>query len=169
MTKNITIKPETFIDLIKGSKGATFITFKAETAPKLPKSNPLHGRLTKRSEVNAQINFSYENAVNNRLQVEGKDADFKSSGLKWGDKNHCNSVIEKDGNFYLQVRVLKSLESTYFIDGKFVNKSEIKDNLPERKTCADSQGGEKEIIIRSYKISSIKEVTMNGFNYIIQS
>lgn len=169
MTKNITIKPETFIDLIKGSKGATFITFVAETAPKLPKSNPLHGRLTKKSEVNAQINFSYENAVNNRLQTEGKDADFKSSGLKWGDKDHCNSIIENKGEFYLQVRVLKSLESEYYVDGKLVRKEEIKDNLPERKSSADSQGVDKEIVIRSYKVSNIRKVTMNGFNYIIQS
>lgn len=169
MTKNITIKHGTFVDLIKGSKGATFITFIAETTPKLPKSNPYHGRLTKRSEVNAQINFNYENAVNNRLQVEGKDKDFETKGLKWGDKNYCNSIVENKGEFYLQVRVLKSLESEYFVDGKLADKNEIKNHLPERKSYADAQGVEKEIVVRTYKISNIKEVTMNGFNYILTS
>ena len=169
MAKSIVIKPETLVDLIKGTKGATFITFKAETKVKLNKSNPYFDRVTKQSEVNAQLNFNYENAVNNRRANEGKERDFQTKGLKWGGKAHNNSVVENNGKLYLQVRVLKSLESIYQVDGKNISKDEATKIIPERKSYAAGQGVESEVIVRTYGIASIKEVTMNGIKYLIQS
>jgi hypothetical protein len=160
-----------FVNSLLNKKGADFITFSALTEVKVNKSaviggikqtNPFFGRIAKESTVNAQINFNYENAVNNRREKEGSDRDFQTAGLKWGNKNHNNSIVYNNGQWYLQVRVLKGYGTRYFVDGKETPKSEIEAYLPVKKEGSGRQGVEDEIIIRTYKLDNINSITMNG-------
>lgn len=162
------MKQNEFIDLVTKIKRATFITFKSATDVKLPKGNALHGRLKKVSEVNAQINFNYKNAVNNRRKIEGKETDFETSGRTWGTKDGNCSIIENKGIKYLNVRVLKSLDASYLLDGKPVKKEDVAQHLPAKKSSSDKQDLEKEVIVRTYTLSNIKEVTINGNRHLLE-
>jgi len=160
-----------FVDTILRKKGATFITFSAVTEVKMNKSvvlngtkqtNPFYARVAKESTVNAQINFNYENAVNNRREKEGSERDFQTAGLRWGNKNSNNSIVYNNGQWYLQVRVLKVYSTKYFVDNKETPKSEIEQYLPVRKEGSGRQGVENEIIIRTYKLDNITSITIDG-------
>ena len=53
---------------------------------------------------NYQIGYSYENAVNNRLDKIGSDVEFKAESLPWGSwiEGQENKLIENKGSLYLR-------------------------------------------------------------------
>lgn len=81
--------------------GAAFVHLVTETEPSLTggKSCPLKDRLKKISQFNGQINWNYENAVNNRrakeaqpLNTTGEVETFVSEARAWGQRLHAETV-----------------------------------------------------------------------------
>lgn len=168
---------EFFTEMFNFSKGAKFAQLYTLTEVPLPKSNQYHGRVTKQSCINVQLNFNYSNAVNNQLEKEGKSRDFSAGKLPWGTRISGTPLLmhTKKGSTeptaYLVARVLRFLAPTYFLDGLQVLDLPILEAIKEdlgSYSNAEHQGVEKEIVIRTYKLSSIKAITLDGETLVVE-
>lgn len=176
-----------FIHKIQNLKGAHFITIFYETPLRMNKfsnqknpdgskiPNPFLDRIIKKCKVNGQINFNYENAVNNRREKESLNPTFKSKGLNWSNasKGKNNSIILKDNVYYLQFRILKYLENE-LIDkktGKPISKFELLDFLPPGKSDSTNynQGVKDDIKVITIKVDNIKKITINKTSHIFEN
>ena len=106
--------------------------------------------------------------VQRRLIAEGKDpTSFELQPRTWGERIPETPFIHhhKDGvdTFYLEVIFLKGGESQYLLDGKPIDKKDIIGLKPA--TAAEQGGLENKVIIRSFKLSSIEKVRIDGMEY----
>ena len=158
---------------ISGINGASFIGVDTLTTVKLTggKKNDQQGRVQKSNVGSSVMVFqnknsnAYENMVRRRLESEGKSENFEVKPRVWGVRIEGTPIVEHKGEYYLEVIFLKSGDTSYLIDGKPVRKDLI-NGLPVRKDSG--QGGlENQVIIRSFKISSISRITINKETYLI--
>lgn len=160
------------------SKGAKFAQLYTEVDVPLPKSSKYHGRVKKKQEHNVQLNFNYANAVNNQLMMEGLDPTFKPAIPSWGQRipgtpliSHCKKGTDIT-SFYLMTRVLRSSQAGYFLDGRPVLDIPVLDAIRGDMKAVYSnkkhQGIEKEVIIRTFKLDSIRAITMDGETLVVE-
>ena len=158
-------------DMLMNHKGCSPVTIVSMTDPDMNKTgNPFFGLVKKVSRVNGMIGWSYENAVNKQLAREDKTADFVAKPRKWGIRLIGTPLVENKGNFYLEMKVEKSLDHRY---------EDLKGNALDDATMAQvqrfikirpqsqTQGTDKEIILRDYRLSSILSITYKGTCYLI--
>ena len=143
--------------------GCQFVSLDTKTDVKLRggKSNPLQGRVTKISKGNNVMIFKsgvgYLNMVNRRLKKENKP-EFTPGPRVWGARVGDTPIIEHKGKKYLECIFLKAGETTYYLDGKPIPKSQIEEFLP--KASNGDQGGlEDKVVIRSFGFDSIIKIT----------
>lgn len=152
--------------------GAGFAGIDTVTAVTLKggKGNPQQGRITKLHNganvmlfTNKRTN-AYKAMVERRLIAEGKNAsDFQLQPRRWGKRIVDSPFVELEGEHYIEVIFLKAGTSTYEQDRKPINKNDIV-GLPEHKE--GKQGGlENSVVIRTYKLSSIKAIRIDGTEY----
>ena len=93
---------------------------------KLPKKLGINGVVTKKTEGMVQMLYSYENAVNNRIEKQGGERNFVAQGLPFGQWFVPNFLISHKGEMYLRFYTFKGgkLETTYFVDGKPATENE---------------------------------------------
>jgi len=154
---------------VKGAKPATILT---TTEVKMNKTgNPYHGRITKQAVANIFLNYNYEKAVNARLVKEGKEANFVASAPVWGEAIPGTPLVLYKGSLYLTVGYLtnNTPKSEYFCDGEPIAKDTIADYLKQKSSSAAKQGleAEDEVVVRKFKLESIKEIRMGGKIYQI--
>lgn len=159
------------VRVLMGVKSAVPATVLAVTEEKMNKtSNPYYGRVTKRQVSNIFINFDYAKAVNKRLVKEGKEADFVPSARKWGEKLPGTCLVFHKGEYYLEVGYLtnNAPKVEYLLDGVVSDKSVFETYLKSSNSSSAHQGvsDENEVIIRSFKASSILELSVNGKKYV---
>ena len=171
MTKEI-ISSAQLMKILFDVKGARFCTIVTTTEPKMnKKNNPYFGNLLKTSEANVTMNFIYENAVNNQQIREGNEGTFVVKPRTWGEKIPNTCFIMHNDQMYMEVKYNAIPSSSYYSTietNEIINKEFIKPFLPAKKSQAESQGVEKEIIIRDIKISNIREIKINQKHYIIK-
>ena len=94
-----------FMTYLANLKGCQFMNVVAITDPDMYKKspmdktpNPFIGRVKKITITPMQFGYSYENAVNNRLDRQGCEANFEAEALSWGAwvKGMENKVIEEN-------------------------------------------------------------------------
>jgi len=174
------MKTTDLITALSALKGVSFVGITMETEVKLTggKKNPMLGRVTKVSEVQAMVAKTaedvsvYQNAVNKRLIAEGKDGDFVAGHLPWGSwKDGLFGLIIENTpkgtgikGDYIRLAVLKSISKPeFFLDGNPITMVEI-EGLPVKKT-EGNQGGlseENKMFIRSPKVESILSIRAFG-------
>jgi len=100
-----------FIENVKSVKAGTIANVLYESEKKTPAKVGL-GTITKRTEVRVQMRYSYENAVNNHIERNGGERDFKALSLPWGQwVEGCeNLLIEHKGNYYLRMYLFSKSE-----------------------------------------------------------
>lgn len=181
------------LNLLFSVKGAKIVTITTKTTPRLigGKSCPYNG-VEKIAVVNGVINYSYENAVNNQRTREGKEQDFQSQARAWGKqlftdntnsrtqkrlipfviKKWNNDVISQDefasipqNEIYLNIKVERSLDYKYMLNGVEVDKSEVNGYLP--RPTSNTQDLDKEVMPRNYLITNITDITIDGVSYKI--
>ena len=85
---------------------------------------------------------------------------------------HCKKG-ETETNAYLMTRVLKSSPSEYYLDNKIVDDvptlDAIRGDMNKSYSNKKHQGVENEVIIRTFRLSSIKAITMDGKTLIVES
>lgn len=153
------------VSLLPGAQPATLIT---RTDARLKKTGNSFGAVVKESKVNCIVGFNYENAVNRQQVREGAEhGAFEAQERGWGEHQGLK-FIEKDGVWYLQCKIEKSLEAPRYYQvstGRELTAEEVKPFQPAKHSSKDSQGVEKEIILRDYKLSSLLFVTIGGETY----
>ena len=144
------------------SKGAKPVTIVAETTPKLVGGAATLARfpgLRKVSRVNGFIGWNYTNSVNNQRAREGNDETFVAHPRKWGERLQGTPLVSHKGEYYLELKVERSLGHRYFTDTREVSHEEIAPYLSEKRESA-RQETEKAIILRDYKVSNIVGMTI---------
>lgn len=115
-----------FIKDLKEFKGCSFCTIVYQSDVKAPKKLGL-GKVVKVAKLNAQFNYDYETAVNNRLEKEGKPRSFNAQSLPWGSWLYPNKVIENKGLFYVRFYCVKNHrpDVDYLVNDRPATESEI--------------------------------------------
>jgi hypothetical protein len=149
------------------NKGTTPISFESITEPKMNKTNnPYFGNVLKVSFVGGLIGYNYENSVNNQLEREGKEADFISNPRSWGvrDENHPFLVHHKDET-YLSVKVQQTNKKPIYINKttkEVIPTEKLIPFLPKSNKPNTQRDLDKEVIVRDYKVSNLKKLTIGG-------
>lgn len=158
-------------NMLLNHRGATPVTIVSRTEPKMLKTgNPFIGKVFKVSRVNGMIGWHYENAVNNQLAREDKTADFVAQPRKWGIRLNGTPLVENKGNFYLKMKVEKSLGHRYDdAQGNPLNDATLAqvESFLVLSPKPQTQGTDKEIILRDYKLENILSITYKGTCYLV--
>lgn len=154
------------LDFFRRNPGTTIATIETDTDPRLKKTGNPYRNVRKLSRLSVLFGFSYENAVNNQRAREGNEEVFSSGPRLWGqteqrDNGSYTPIIEKDGEYYLQCKVQNTLSVEYRDEnGSIIPVDRLEQFLP--KVSATNQGVEKEVVIRTFKVSSIKSIKAKG-------
>jgi hypothetical protein len=163
--------------ILKNVNGATFISIDTETTVVLAggKGNEMQGRVTKVQTGSNVMVFqnkttnAYENMVNRRLQQLNMNPRFEVGPRAWGHRIPNTPFITHNGELYLEVIFLKAGEVSYKLDGEPIKEADII-GLKERSEPGH-QGGlgatEKAVIIRTFKVSNVKTITVDGERHIL--
>ena len=165
-----------FINAIKNWDSHLFASIVYEVDPKLLKKsrttkvpNPFVGIRKLAKLVIGVGNFSYSTGVNNRLEKEGKDANFVAGDLPWGSwMSGSNSLIEHKGNVYFRAYtnyannpiVSKFLDSL----GNVVPKETLSNYLPAESENTN-QGLENPVRPININIDNIKYFKCGEIEY----
>lgn len=154
--------------------GARPVTIRYFTNPKLLRTdNPFWDKesktwsLFKIGRINGMVNWSYQRSVNRQREREDKETDFESKPRVWGTRIQGTPLIEHKGNYYIEVKVERNLETLYVDEeGNKVEKSEFAEFIPDRKKSS-RQKVDKEIILRDINLENIIEISYNNNKYKI--
>jgi hypothetical protein len=175
----MTSKPITrhqFENMLMATRGAQFVKLRTVTEVRIPGGiKTLNGRVLKCADVVVQIGVNYQNAVNNQLRREGSSLEFVAQPRKWGTRvRHADGrltpFVEHNGAAYLEAKIVNPLVHMYFLerDGKAmpIAAELVEPLLPDTRAGARAtQGTESPVILRDYKLESIRQVTMGGETY----
>lgn len=157
------------IEQLKSTDGASsFVSIRTAVEPRMRKTdNPYWGKLLKYSTINGLINVNYSSSVSNQREREGIEEEFVAEQRKWGVKIPKTPLVEHRGEFYLEIKVHSVSSSEYItLDGEVVDRELVKPFLYIPKQAA-TQKTEKPIILRDFKISSIRSITMHGEEFAV--
>ena len=162
-------------------KGVFGVVLTTKTEPRMRKTNnPYFGRVQKVSRLaNVAIGYNYENVVNNRLEREGKEADFESqkpNGKSWV-KGYENLflVSDKDSEqFYLRTTMRKNTKPTsfYLVDNRIATaqeEAEIKTFI-QSSSKPTNQGLDDgdEVIVRDFKTENVIAITLGDKAWVCE-
>ncbi len=161
---------EQFIRDIKGCKIATL---SYQTDVKLPKKYGIDGVVTKVVSMSVQINYNYENAVNNRLDRQGDTRIFSTQKLPWGQwvKGQENKLIEHKGELYLRYYLMKNTKSdkAYFVNGVSATQEQVatiqmyeRSKYTQSGTQAEVGLTENQVMPKNVKLSGILVLKTDG-------
>jgi len=154
--------------LLAERRGAQAVTIIARTVPEMRKTNnPWYGRTEKVARVNGMVNWRYENAVNNQRAREGNQEPFAAEPRKWGQRIIGCPFVEYRGELYLEVKVERSIEYQYYVDGKPVDAAVIAPYLPKRQESG-RQDVERPVVLRDYKLATIEQIAIGGKLFVIE-
>lgn len=160
--------------LLKAVNGATFITINTSTTPKLKggKKNIFNDGRTRKIMTGANVMVfqnktvnGYDAMVKRRLEKEGKAPEsFNLSPRTWGTRLPNTPIVEHKGSYYLEVIFLNAGEVHYEVDGVVTDAADIVGLDLDREE--GRQGGlNDKVIIRTFRVDSIKSITINKNTY----
>ena len=150
--------------------GATFISLTTETDPRLTggKANP-HKDNVKKVMCGGNVMVfqnknihGYEAMVKRRLTKEGKDPSSFALGKRtWGNRIPDSPFVEHKGEHYLEVIFLHSGEVHFELNGNLISERNVW-GIPAKKVEGRQGGLNDKVIIRTFKVSSIRSLVING-------
>lgn len=153
--------------------GTTFISITTSTVPRLSggKGNSHIGN-TRKVTVDSNVmvfqnktKHGYEGMVKRRLEKEGKNPNsFVLGDRVWGTRIPETPFVEHNGEFYLEVIFLHAGETHYELAGAVVPANLI-NGLPDTPAEGHQGGLNDKVIIRTFKISSLTSMVVNGKEY----
>ena len=102
--------------ILEKVKNAQPVTIKARTQPRLVGVHPWRslGTVFKVAVVNGIISWQYTAAVNRQRTREGKRPNFEALERAWGERLPNSPLVEYNGNFYLELKVERSISYKSF-------------------------------------------------------
>lgn len=169
MNQVVEVKRDELVKVLMSVKGPTPATITATTKVRMNKrNNPYLDKVLKTQNSNVFINFNYKNAINKRLQKEGKEANFEPQPRKWGVHVPGTPLVLHKNQYYLEAGYLTKNQPkvSYTMDGEEIEKAVFENYLPA-KSPSKSQGLDKEVVMRDFKIENIERVKMLGKEYVV--
>jgi hypothetical protein len=171
MQKTSSVTKSQIMGAIAQLNGCAIGAITTVTIPTLTggKSNPMQSRVTKKMVAGNVMFFcnnnsnGYQNMVKKRLAAEGKDPEsFVLGALPWGERVAGTPFIVNKGEMYIQVIFLNSPKNvTYFLDGNEIDKKDVQ-GLKLDKEEGEQGGLDKKVIIRTFKLGSVKGLKMGA-------
>lgn len=155
------------VEILRGIASPVPATVTSLTVEKMNKrGNPYHDRVIKKTISNVFINYKYENAVNNRLEKEGKEADFVAQPRVWGTRVEGTPLVEHKGEFYVSLGYLtkNTPKVDYTMDGAPIEKAVFEQYLPQ-KGESSTQGLDRPVVVRDVKVENVYELKVGGKVY----
>jgi hypothetical protein len=127
--------------------------------------------VVKKSKGNYFIGGSYEDMVNTRMVKEGLQPTFESMECSVGQKvegSTCLQFNEKLNRHYLQYFIFptSNIKSEFIFENNSIEKVMFEDYLV-KKSESSRQPQDNKHTPQSFKIESIKEISLNGNHYIV--
>lgn len=150
-----------------------FTNIVSETIPSMNKTdNPYYEEVKKVSKGNYFIGGTYEDMVNTRMFKEGLQPTFESMECSLGDKvegSKCLQFNEKLDRYYLQYFIFptSNIKSEFKFKGNSIEKHLFESYLV-KKSKTSRQPQDNKHIVQSFKLESIKEITLDGIHYIVE-
>jgi hypothetical protein len=161
----VTITRDNLERMLHGIKGTTFATIVVETEPRVKAA--MKGRIKKWSKVNVCLGFIYQNSVNRQRLREELENNFVPAARRWGVRLEGTPLVHHKGSVYLETKVEKSLDTQYYLDDTPVEYDDVAEYLPKRDSDS-RQGVQKEVILRDYKLESIRKINVKNMEYTIK-
>ena len=160
-------------EVIQDGGRHTIATITAEVEEKLLKTNNPYrdNKVTKLVNYTIALNDSYQNAVNNQREREGKEEIF-TSGSSWHtpvyDSKNGSIVTNKNDNskFYLKFICKTADVVNYFIDGRVADENEVNIIKQYKSKSSDNkkQGLDNPVVLRVLNVENLKSIKSNGVN-----
>jgi len=170
MKDNVKITKTEFIEMLRNwNFGAQPVSIQYVTTPKLTKEGKIKfGAVTKIANVGGMVGYVYENSVNNQLERENKEREFKAQQL-WNGKGKRISTalsthIEKN-TFYLTYKAQQTFKSLHFDTTlNLIPVSLLKPFFPQSDP-AKYQGTEKAVYHREISVDNIRRFKFKKKTY----
>lgn len=160
----LTLTRDELADRLADQAGTTFATLTTRTDARARKTGNPWGTVYKTSRVNVALGTDYETGVNRQRGREGAEADFTAQSRQWGTVV-AGCLVEHKGRLYLRCKVERSLSHHYEdADGSLLDPEAARPFLPAKRQVA-SQGVEREVVERSYALSSVLSIAIDGQVY----
>ena len=171
MKQTLTISQQELLTLLLLIDKSTFVNIVSTTKVKMRKTgNPYFDKFIKRNKCNYLIGNDYEKRVINNDVKEGGDGLFKSEKSSVGEHiSKCVLFNEKLNTHYLQYERFDETKPTteYVFEGNSIEKQMFESYMG---TVSETTRQPQERIVKfqTFKLESIKEITLNGIHYIVE-
>ena len=177
--KEINVSPLNSIamlyEILRDIKGCQFAHVVLKTRVGVPKKLGL-GDVEKIFDGSVQLNYSYENAVNNRLEKKGLQGDFETLPLPWGGWEIPNKIITYKGKKYMRYYLVNCVDDAkkpkvhFLVNGRDATDSEIEVIKPyANKSYSNRQAvmglTENQVSARVVEFCNVIEVSVGGKRY----
>jgi hypothetical protein len=170
MKKRVKISRPDFVKVMDSVKSGTIVRVKSRTPVTNwnKTGNPYYGKVFKTSEGIGMIGNVYETRINNNLEKEGKDKDFKVGRNKVGDI-HKNRVITYNSNlkqdhFMYEWFFKKPHRKSFEFEGKTIDQKMFESFLKPHNGYS-TQPTDKKVMVLQPNLTNILEVTHRGTIY----
>lgn len=157
--------------MLSARRGATILGILTETEPKANKTDNPYKQIKKIVHQTVVTGARYKEAI----LKQGAES-FESDPLPYGEYVVVNKVIKYNGEMQLRTvfrNAPKPVKIQFVADGEEVAREVVDKYLTKSKPSAKQERagvtGKKQVKVRNYKLSNIKEVRMNGEKYILAS
>jgi len=149
----------------------TFVNILSETIVRMTKTdNPYYGKVVKRSKCNYLLGSEYEDRVGSNGKKEGLDmSKWKVKENKVGKHiSKCVLFNKKLNTYYVSVERFDEIQPQveYTFEGNPIDKH-LFDSYMTKVYQNKSQPQSRKVKPLSFKLDSIKEMTLNGTRYIL--
>lgn len=161
-------------NLVAEVKGCQFGTIQYISEGGIPKKVLGGAVVTKLVTAQMQIGYSYENAVNNRLEKQGNEGNFVAESLPWGSWLIPNKIITHKDTLYLRYYDYKgaSKDSVWFVNGRIATTHEMElivTYLRSKDTASKRQAEygltENQVKPKVVKMHNIVLLSVGGHTY----
>jgi len=157
--------------LLMGVEKSTFVHLVTETIVKMNKTNnPFFDKVIKRSSCNFLIGNDYEKRVQTNEKKEGLEGNFQSGVLS--GKEHITKCVLKDKTTglkrYLMVERFKEVKPKvdFIFEGNSIDKT-LFESYMGKVSENKSQPQENKVVVNTYLLESIKQISLDGEKYEI--
>jgi hypothetical protein len=158
------------LNLLLGIEKSTFGNLLTETKLRMNKTNnPYYDKVIKKSKCNYLLGNDYGTRVDTNLEKEGFEPNFVPMENKVG--NHVSKCVlfnEKTQSHYLMVERFDEIKPQveYVFEGNQIDKMLFNDFMVKTSNTT-RQEQERVVKVLSFKLDSIKELSLGGQHYVV--
>jgi hypothetical protein len=157
------------LEILNSVEKSTFVNLVTETKVRMNKTNnPYFDKVTKKSKSNFLIGNDYGIRVTTNEKKEGLEGTFEVEEMK--GKKHVSKCVcvdtKTESIFYLMVERFDEIKPQieYTFEGNSIEKT-LFESYMVKVSESKKQVQEKKVMVLTYKISNIKEISINKEKY----